>query len=60
MISGYNVNDWISDIQCKVEEKKSQTALAELTAIEVRLSGLLSDDKKIEIELDDIEQLLGE
>lgn len=58
IISGYNVNEWISDIQSKYDEKSMMAELESLSAIEKRLGSMLSTDKKIELELENIAQLL--
>ena len=58
-IDGFSVTDWIEDLKSKravVEytEKKEQ-----LTLLERKLDKLLSDDKKTELEIDAIADLLG-
>lgn len=57
-ISGYHVSDWISDIQSKIEllSRKGEEKL--LKAMESKLTQLLSERKKVELEIDEIESLL--
>lgn len=58
-IDGYSVTDWMEDLNTKkavveYNEKKSQ-----LNALEKKLDKLLSDDKKTELEIDAIADLIG-
>lgn len=58
-ISGYNIAEWITDIKCKIqifEFKKKET---ELKALEAKLDKMLSNEKKTELELDEIAALLN-
>lgn len=58
-ISGYNIAEWITDIKCKIEifdYKKKET---ELKSLETKLDKMLSDEKKTELELDEIAALLN-
>lgn len=57
-ISGYSLDDWISDINKKLETHEVKQKQNELKAMEAKLDKLLSDDKKTELELDDIAALL--
>lgn len=58
-ISGYNVSEWITDIKCKIEIFEYKQKEAELKALEAKLDKLLSDEKKTELELDEIAALLN-
>ena len=56
---GFSVSDWMEDLSTKkavveYNEKKSQ-----LNALEKKLDKLLSDDKKTELEIDAIADLIG-
>lgn len=56
---GFSVTDWMEDLNAKkivveYNEKKSQ-----LNALEKKLDKLLSDDKKTELEIDAIADLIG-
>jgi len=53
-ISGFKVEDWITDIKLKIEiiaQRKEENKLQEL---ESKLHTLLSNDKKVELEIDSI------
>ena len=57
-ISGYSVEMWISDIKNKLAVsgvKREENALKQM---EAKLDKLLSDDKKTELEIDEIAALL--
>lgn len=57
-ISGYSVTDWIKDIKSKLEVSGLKREEADLKKMESKLDKLLSDDKKTEIEIDEIASLL--
>ena len=58
VISGYDVSEWMNDIRNKMEviELKKEEVL--LKNMELKLDKLLSDDKKTELEIDEIAELL--
>ena len=58
-ISGYHVSNWISDIQSKIDILSRKDEERNLKAMEDKLLKLLSDGKKVELEIDEIESLLG-
>lgn len=58
-ISGYNVAEWITDIKCKIEIFEYKKKEGELKALEAKLDKMLSDEKKTELELDEIAALLN-
>ena len=58
-LSGYSIDDWISDIKNKMEVLNVKNEIANLKKMEAKLDKLLSEDKKTELELDDIAALLG-
>lgn len=58
-ISGYNIAEWITDIRCKIEIFEYKKKEAELKALESKLDKMLSDEKKTELELDEIAALLN-
>ena len=60
LISGYDINDWIFDIDQKRDLISIKKEEAELNESEKKLNKLLSEDKKTELELDSIASLLGE
>lgn len=57
-VSGYDVSDWIVDIRHKIENIAVRKEDDELKIMEAKLNKLLSNDKKTELELDGIEELL--
>ena len=60
LISGYDINDWIFDIDQKRDVISIKKEESELSELEKKLNKLLSEDKKTELELDNIASLLGE
>ena len=58
LISGYSPVDWIEDIQAKLRILSRKEEESSLKAMEEKLSKLLSDKKKVELEIDEIESLL--
>lgn len=57
-ISGYLLSDWLDDIRGKIlmlEMRKKET---ELKMLENKLESMLSDDKKTELELEQIAEML--
>lgn len=57
-ISGYSVNDWIEDINSKLDLINVKEEENNLKSMEDKLDMLLSNEKKVELELDEIESLL--
>ena len=57
-ISGYNVTVWIKDIKNKFKVLNLKKEEADLKRMENKLDKLLSDDKKTELEIDEIDELL--
>ncbi|MGJ0846511.1 hypothetical protein ACR77J_07475 [Tissierella praeacuta] len=58
LISGYKVEDWITDIKSRIEIISSKDEERKLKAMEEKLLKLLSDGKKVELEIDEIESIL--
>lgn len=58
-ISGYNVEDWISDIKNKLAVLSIKNEEKKLKQMEAQLEKLLSEDKKTELEIERIAQSLG-
>ncbi len=58
-ISGYNIAEWITDIKYKIEIFEYKKKESELKALEAKLDKMLSDEKKTELELDEIAALLN-
>ena len=59
VISGYDVNAWLADICGKLGVMTNNKKRNELKALEAKLDKMLSDEKKTELELDEIAALLG-
>lgn len=59
VLSGFPVSDWMHDLKAKVSIVKRQAKESELKAFEKKLDALLSADKKTELEIDNIAELLG-
>lgn len=57
-ISGYSVSEWMTDIQSKIEVLNYKDEDNKLKQLEVKLTRMLSDEKKTELELAEIENLL--
>ena len=58
IISGYNVQDWITDIKSKLDVVSRKDEERKLKSMEDKLDYLLSNDKKVELEISEIEALL--
>lgn len=58
-ISGFKVEDWVSDLQEIIRNHSKKEEQKKLDELEKQLRKLLSDDKKVELELDAIEGLLS-
>lgn len=58
-ISGYNIAEWMSDVKTKIEIFEYKKKESELKTLEAKLDKMLSDEKKTELELDEIAALLG-
>ena len=57
--SGYNVEDWMEDLESKISVLKAKSEERQLKAMEAQLEKLLSEDKRTELEIDKIAQSLG-
>ena len=57
-ISGYNISEWITDIKYKIEIFEFKRKATELKGLEAKLDKLLSEEKKTEMELDEIAAIL--
>jgi hypothetical protein len=57
-ISGYKLEDWIADIKAKLNILSRKDEERNLKVLEDKLSKMLSEDKKIELELNEIADLL--
>lgn len=57
-LSGYLVSEWIEDIKSRVNILSRKQEEQQLKAMETKLTKLLSEEKKVELEIDEIESLL--
>lgn len=57
-LSGYSIDDWLVDITGRIAELSIKEEKAKLKSMENRLTELLSNDKKIELEIEEIEKEL--
>ena len=57
-LSGYDIFDWIDDIKDKLKDIEKRSKQLELKKIEVKLTELLSENKKKELEIGEIEAKL--
>ena len=57
-ISGYNISEWMADVKSKMEIFEYKKKESELKMLEAKLDKMLSDEKKTELELDEIAALL--
>jgi hypothetical protein len=57
-LSGYSIEDWMTDIKSKLNVLEQKEEANSLKQLEKKLEDLLSTDKKIELEIGDIENLL--
>lgn len=58
-ISGYSIFNWMVDIKSKMEIFEYKKKESELKILEAKLDKMLSNEKKTELELDEIAALLG-
>lgn len=58
MISGFKAEEWLTDIRSKIDILSRKEEERALVVMEEKLSRLLSDGKKVELELNEIESML--
>lgn len=58
VVSGFTVEDWLGDIKSRIAVLAQKDEEHKLQAMEAKLTKLLSNDKKTELELDEIASLL--
>ena len=58
--SGYELSDWMEDIKSRLEILSRAEEEKSLKRMEKKLSDLLSERKKVELELDEMESMLKE
>ena len=52
------MGDWLQDLKNKLEVISYKSKLKELKEFESKLDNMLSDDKKIELKLEEIENMI--
>lgn len=60
VMAGFTLEDWYNDFVSKYNSLKYAEDAAELAALEKKLDNMLSNDKKIELEIEEISKLLGD
>jgi hypothetical protein len=60
LYSGYTLNDWITDITSKLDILSKKDEERKLAQMEAKLSKMLSDEKQIELELDEMASFLND
>lgn len=58
IISGFHISDWIKDMKSKLAFLNRKDEDIKLKAMEQKLDKLLSEEKKTELEIDEIESFL--
>lgn len=57
-INGFNVDDWLSDIKSRLDILSVKDETSKLSSMEDTLTDLLSNEKKVELEIEEIEKML--
>ncbi len=57
---GFGLEDWRDDVVLKIKQSQAQLKVAELRTIEKKLEGLMSEDKRTNIELEKLSTLLSD
>ena len=57
-LGGYSIDDWMIDIKLKLAVLANKDEKTNLYRMEVKLKDMLSDNKKVELEIDEIENFL--
>lgn len=58
ILSGYKLEDWIKDIELKLEIMNYKEEQKKLNLMEEKLTKLLSEEKKVELEINEIVSML--
>jgi len=54
----FKLDEWYNDIVLKIKQRQAQRQVAELKTIENKLKGLMSEDKRTNMELESLSKLL--
>lgn len=57
-ISGYKVDEWITDLKARLDVVSCKDEERKLKTLEDKLENMLSNEKKVELELSEIAELL--
>ena len=57
-LDGFSLNDWMTDINNKLSIKNRKSEEEKLKKLESKLESMLSEDKKIELELNEISKMI--
>ena len=57
---GFTLEDWRDDVVLKIKQSQAQRQVAELRLIEKKLEGLMSEDKRTNMELENLSKLLAD
>ena len=60
VFDGFSITDWIEDLKAKKTIIEYTSKKEQLTTLEKKLDKLLSDDKKTELEIESIANLIGD
>jgi hypothetical protein len=58
LLSGFKLSDWVEDIENKIENNNKISKMKELEVLENRLTEMLSNTKRTELEIEEISKLL--
>ena len=57
---GFTLEDWSDDVILKIRQNQSQRQVNELREVEKKLNSLMSEDKRTNIELEKLSELLND
>jgi hypothetical protein len=57
---GFTLEDWRDDVVLKIKQSQAQRQVTELRTIEKKLGGLMSEDKRTNLELEKLSELLND
>lgn len=57
---GFTLEDWRDDVVLKIKQSQAQRQVNELKVVETKLNGLMSEDKRTNMELESLSKLLSD
>jgi len=57
---GYTLEDWRDDVVLKIKQSQAQCQVNELREVEKKLNSLMSEDKRTNMELENLSKLLSD